>query len=204
MDREDTRHGTMTTNIHLLTSALVTANTAITFYAWASHNGYVSQLVYLGATWDQVAVHGEWWRLLTALFVQLTWKHLVGNMLELWIFGNRVAAIFGLRLYLLAYLFGGCLSELSVIWYRRDGIAFGASLGTLCLAGVLVGSYSLRMKAMSLKARWKLVALLAYCVLSTFTDIVHPTTGNIGHPLSLALGIALGVSLNNTLPTASG
>jgi membrane associated rhomboid family serine protease len=117
-------------------------------------------------------------------------------MIELWVFGNRVAFIFGIRIYLLVYLLGGGIAGFTTVWYQRNGIGFGASVATLCLLGVLISHYGSRFLQLSRAGRWKFAVLLAYGLVSTVPDAVHPSKGNVGHPVGLVLGLIFGMALD--------
>ena len=55
-------------------------------------------------------VHGEWYRLITSMFLHFNFEHILMNMLSLFIFGKIVEAIIGpmkmLILYIISGLFG--------------------------------------------------------------------------------------------------
>ena len=179
----------VTVRRRILTVTLIAINIAVSVCIWNIRKpDGAFNLANYGLTWETMTLRNQWWRLMTSLFVQVTWSHLAGNMAELWVFGNRVATLFGLRVYVILYFVGGMTGELALVWYRKEGISFGASLSTLCLLGVLIGSYGYHFASLSQLARWKLGVLIAYRLAATIPDALQPSTGNIGHPVSLLTG----------------
>lgn len=101
-------------------------------------------LVMFGAcTPDRVLVGGQWWRLVTSLFVHVTLLHLLLNMWCLWnlgIFGEPLLGRPGLvAVYLLTGAAGMLQSViLSVVTGHVDLIVAGASGAIFGIAGILI------------------------------------------------------------------
>ena len=69
--------------------------------------------------------NGEFWRLLTCIFLHGSVGHLVGNMLILLICGTRVERVLYRKYYLLLYFVGGFISSLaSAFYYHHVPMAF--------------------------------------------------------------------------------
>jgi membrane associated rhomboid family serine protease len=103
-------------------------------------------------------------------------------MIGLWFFGNRTAALFGIRVYMLVYFAGGITAEIALISYRRHGISYGASLSVICLLGALIGAYGYRYTGLSQSARWKLAVLVVYGLLGTIRMPSIPRQETSGIP----------------------
>jgi membrane associated rhomboid family serine protease len=75
---------------------------------------------------------GQWWRLLTSVFVHIGLLHLGVNMYALYIFGPLVERMFGHWRYLLLYLVAGFGGSCVAVWFQsaRD-LTAGAS-GAIC------------------------------------------------------------------------
>jgi rhomboid protease GluP len=86
--------------------------------------------------------HGEWWRLITAMFVHVTVLHLLINMWCLWnlgIFGEPLLGKPGLiAVYVLTGAAGNLLSFAWAVFTRTDGIVAGASGAVFGIAGILI------------------------------------------------------------------
>ncbi len=57
-------------------------------------------------------VHGEWYRIVTSMFLHFSFEHILMNMLSLFIFGKIVEAIIGSWRMLTDTLLQGCLETL--------------------------------------------------------------------------------------------
>ena len=118
---------------------------------------------------------GEWYRLLTSMFLHFGPEHLGGNMVSLYVLGSFVERTFGKVRFLVIYLFSGLAGNLLV--YAADSLApaeswaisAGAS-GAICgLMGVfLVLALLPRMKGMFPLRRVLIAVLLTLA--PGFTD----------------------------------
>jgi len=80
--------------------------------------------------------HGEWWRLLSAIFLHAGVVHLVINMIGLYSVGVAVERIYGPVAYVLIYLGAGLLgSALSLSFSAQHAIGVGASGAVFGVAG---------------------------------------------------------------------
>lgn len=83
-------------------------------------------------------VHGEWYRLITSLFLHFNFEHILMNMLSLFIFGKIVEAIVGpikmLAIYLISGLFGNFVS----LSFNTDTVSVGASGAIFGLIGSII------------------------------------------------------------------
>ena len=105
------------------------------------------QLVHWGATYGAyVLAYGEWWRLVTAMFVHIGFLHLATNMWCLWnlgLLGEPLLGVAGLIwVYLLTGFAGNLLSVATHPGLANGGadgiVGAGASGAIFGLAGVLI------------------------------------------------------------------
>lgn len=66
----------------------------------------------------QVFSHGEYYRLLTAMFLHFGASHLVNNMLVLFVLGERFELVMGHINYCVFYLFSGLLANLASVYVQ--------------------------------------------------------------------------------------
>lgn len=86
-------------------------------------------LVDLGALWPPfVLQRGEWWRLVTALFLHMGPLHLGLNALLLYLLGSSYEARWGSLSMLVVFLGGGVISCASVLWLMTLGVTQTAVL----------------------------------------------------------------------------
>lgn len=121
----------------LVTIALILANVAV-FAAVHSNNVLVARL----ALNPDAIEHGQYYRLITAVFLHQALAHIGMNMLSLWWIGPAVENALGraryLALYLVAGLGGSALSFLLLPGYEYGLGASGAIFGLLGALFVLV------------------------------------------------------------------
>ena len=70
---------------------------------------------------------GEYYRLVSSMFVHASIAHLAGNMLFLLVFGLRAEEMFSLPEYLLVYFLGGLAGNLVSLWLLPSSFSVGAS-----------------------------------------------------------------------------
>ena len=182
----------------VVTLILITLNLSVT--AWIHLYEMRSPSfspISLSVSWDTVFLQDQWWRLISALFVQITVYHLVGNMIELWFFGTRIGLIYGIPLYLFVFAFGGAVGSLVAIWCRPLSYGFGASGATMSLLGALIVYHFRYRNELSRAGMWKLVLITIYAAVGVLPDIFHPFSGAAVHPVGLAVGAALGVAFSS-------
>ena len=90
---------------------------------------------------------GEYWRLLTPIFLHFGWLHIVFNCLWLWEFGRRVEAVIGHFNFLMLCLVIAVVSNVSQFAYGGEGLFGGMS-------GVVYGLLGFAWVAPLLQPRW--------------------------------------------------
>lgn len=88
---------------------------------------------------ESILAHKEFYRLLTSGFLHADWRHLLWNMISLFLFGRAIEFVMGVPKFLLIYLgsiLGGNLLSL-LIHRHHDYRAYGAS-GGVC--GIIFAS----------------------------------------------------------------
>ena len=83
-------------------------------------------------------VHGDYFRIITSMFVHLDFSHLLLNMMSLFIFGKIIEYLFGKWKYLLIYLLGGMIGNLLSLTFDTTSISAGASGGICALMGAFI------------------------------------------------------------------
>lgn len=152
----------------LVTKVLLGINVAIWIAVMATDKNLVDTLCMLGRSpfhEGEGVAEGQWYRLLTSLFLHESPVHLAFNMLSLWWLGPPLEAAFGraryLALYLLSGLGGSALSYLLVSPYAGSLGASGAIFGLLGATAVLMRRLKYDMRPV--------VALLMLNLIFTFT-----------------------------------
>ena len=94
-----------------------------------------------GANAASAVQAGQWWRLLTAMFLHGGAIHLALNMYALWEAGLMVTRLFGNRGFLVAYFGAGLVGNaLSLHFSGQSGVSVGASGAVFGVAGTLLAA----------------------------------------------------------------
>jgi len=97
-------------------------------------------LIHWGANYGPATTNGEWWRLVTAMFVHPGPARLLVYSMCLWQAGNVIERLVGRYAFCAVYLFGGIFAGLIGISVRPLTIAWGASASLFALYGVLIAA----------------------------------------------------------------
>jgi len=97
-------------------------------------------IVHWGANYQPLTVdEGQWWRLLTNIFVHIGLIHILFNMYALYMVGIYLEPMLGKSRYAVAYLCTGIFASLTSIgWHGDEVISAGASGAIFGLYGVFL------------------------------------------------------------------
>ncbi|WP_326589101.1 rhomboid family intramembrane serine protease [Streptomyces sp. NBC_01294] len=139
--------GVVAADPHLVTKILIGINVLV-FLVAAANPALVVQLELIGRyrEFDQFLVGpvegvstGEYYRLLTSVFLHTEWWHIIGNMLALWVIGGPLEAALGRARYLAVYLLSGLgASALVYLLTAPNTATLGASGAVFGLLGATV------------------------------------------------------------------
>jgi rhomboid protease GluP len=144
-----------------------------------------------GALIPALVAQGEWWRLLSSMFLHSGAVHLGLNMLSLYFLGSFVEAAFGRSRFLALYLLSGLSGGLAYLYFGGFNVpAVGASGAIFGLLGGVLG-YALRRGTFS----WQnplIRQLLILLALNLYIGFSVPNISNTAHLGGLAGGFAFG------------
>ncbi len=183
------------------TSVVVVANLALYVLSWyMSQNTEAAQLygpppmggidghvlMRLGAK-SPLIMGGQWWRLVTAIFLHSGLLHIGMNMWCLVDLGPEVESLFSTTKFIVLYLVTGIMGFLVSLWWTPYGMSVGASGAIMGLIGILIGA-SFHHGHLGKEYRgqlWKWVLYIA--IIGIFFNI-----DNAAHFGGLMSGLALG------------
>jgi rhomboid protease GluP len=183
------------------TSVMVIANLALYVISWyMTQNSEAAQLygapsmggidgtvlMRLGAKAPYILA-GQWWRLVTAMFLHAGLLHIGMNMWCLVDLGPEVESLFNTTKFIVFYLVTGILGFVLSLWWSPFGMSVGASGAITGLIGVLIGA-SFHHGHMGKEYRSQLWRWLIY--IAIFGIFFH--ADNAAHFGGLASGLALG------------
>lgn len=180
-----------------LTPLIVLACVVI-YFAQAAISGYWLgldglTLVNWGANVGGRTVHGEWWRLLAAMFLHANILHLAVNMWVLWSAGRLTESLFGNRAYAIIYFVAGLMGGLlSIAWSPAVSSvgASGAIFGILgaFIAYLLHGDTKVPRRVM----RAHLIPTLLFTLFNILNGLGQTGIDNAAHVGGLLTGLLLG------------
>src|SRR5688572_10714384 len=132
----------------VITPLLIALNIAL-FLVLAVQDGRVGSfgaqtLLEWGASYSPDVTHGEWWRLMTAVFLHGGLLHLAMNMLALWMIGPVTERLFGSTAFAVTYTLAGLGGSVVSEWWQPLTVAVGASGAIFGLYGSLLAYLSVR------------------------------------------------------------
>jgi rhomboid protease GluP len=149
------------------------------------------QVVDKGALIPALVAQGEWWRLLSSMFLHSGAVHLGLNMLSLYFLGSFIEVAFGRGRFLALYLLSGLSGGLAYLYFGGFNVpAVGASGAIFGLLGGVLG-YALRRGTFS----WQnplIRQLLILLALNLYIGFSVPNISNTAHLGGLAGGFAFG------------
>ncbi|RQW20026.1 rhomboid family intramembrane serine protease [Bacillus sp. C1-1] len=86
----------------------------------------IQVLIHYGAKYNPLIVEGEWWRLVTSMFLHIGLMHLAFNAMALFFLGTAVEQLFGSLRFLIIYFAAGLFGSI-VSFAFNDYVSAGAS-----------------------------------------------------------------------------
>jgi rhomboid protease GluP len=153
-------------------------------------NPSVESLITWGGNLRELTTGGEWWRLITSVFLHGGIIHLALNMYALFFIGSYLEPILGRTKFVIAYLCTGLLASLTSIWWSDARVSVGAS-------GAIFGMYGLFISLLTTKLIDKGArnSLLQSIGIFVFYNLIYGMKGSIdnaAHIGGLISGFVLG------------
>ncbi|MGB5505156.1 MAG: rhomboid family intramembrane serine protease [Sulfurovum sp.] len=131
---------------YTLTYILIAASSIVylfsAFFSRSLVDMDMQTLVDMGALFGPLTVlKGEWWRLLSAMFLHGGMTHLLMNMFSLYIVGRGVEMYFDTKSYLSIYFFSGIIGGLVSLYMHPVSVGVGASGAIFGVFGALAGFF---------------------------------------------------------------
>ncbi|HEX4965606.1 MAG TPA: rhomboid family intramembrane serine protease [Thermoanaerobaculia bacterium] len=148
----------------------------------------------LGANYGPAVREGEYWRLVTSMFLHGGWLHLVLNAWALYQLAGLFEILLGSSRLLLVYFLSGIAGSVaSVLWTNQPSVgASGAIFGVL---GALIAFLARRRERLTPQARSLLMQLLFWAGLNVVLGISDKMIDNAAHLGGCAVGLAIGFFL---------
>lgn len=136
-------------------------------------------------------VHGEWYRLISSMFLHFNFEHILMNMLSLFIFGKIVESIIGSWRMLIIYIISGLYGNFVSLSFNTSTISVGASgaifglIGSIFVIMYLSKNFNKKMIGQLLIA---LVVLIGFSLFMSNINIMAHLGGFISGVLITLIG----------------
>jgi rhomboid protease GluP len=162
------------------------------------------QLLHWGANFGPYTLSGQWWRLLTSVFVHIGIIHIAFNMWCLWSLGELCESLYGSWTFGVVYLICGIAGSVASVAWRPTGLSAGASGAIFGIAGALIASYYLGEFSMPRFAiAGQLRSLLLFAGYNLLFGAISGRTDNAAHIGGLVSGLILGALIARVAPQQS-
>ena len=84
-----------------------------------------------GANFSPLTLSGDWWRLISCVFVHIGIVHILFNMYALYMVGVYLEPMLGKAKYVVAYLCTGVFASLTSLWWHKTPIASAGASGAI-------------------------------------------------------------------------
>lgn len=131
---------------------------------------------------------GEYYRLLTAMFIHFGWMHLVFNVAGMLIFGTRIERYYGKGNFLAIYFISGLVASVASLLLTQ-GFSAGASGAVYGLVGAAFVYTKYKNRKMDIISSRE---ILFYIVIGLVMSFVMPNIDYFGHIGGLVAGLFTG------------
>jgi len=161
----------------------------------------MAELVHWGANYGPLTIGGQWWRLLSCVFVHIGIIHIGFNMWCLWSLGRLAESVYGHWTFGAVYLITGIAASVTSLAWNPGGISAGASGAIFGMAGALIasfylGEFSLPKAAVSGVLR----SVLIFAGYNLVFGAMSHHTDNAAHVGGLVSGLILGALIALVAP----
>jgi len=182
----------------LVTQAIFGLNVAV-FVAMLLPGG--QEIGALGANYGPATIGGEWWRLLTCVFIHGGLLHIAFNMWCLWDLGRLAESVYGHWTFAAVYLITGLAASLGSLFKNPGVLSVGASGAIFGIAGALVASFYLGEFSLPRAAiTGTLRSVVMFVGYNLFFGAIIAHTDNAAHIGGLLMGLLLGALIARVAP----
>jgi rhomboid protease GluP len=158
-------------------------------------------LVHWGANFGPYTVSGQWWRLLTCVFVHGSLLHIVFNMWGLWNLGSLAESLYGRWTFGAVYVITGLAASVASVAWNPNVLSVGASGAIFGIAGALIASFYLGGFALPrTHVTGTLTSLVVFAGYSLLIGARSRGIDNAAHVGGLVSGLILGALIARVAP----
>lgn len=136
-------------------------------------------------------MQGEWWRLVTPIFLHASFAHMLFNSFSLVIFGPPLEQMFGKIRFFILYLSTGIIANIATFILKPlTYIHVGSSGAIFGLFGIYIAIILFRKELMSYNNKQVVITILALGFIMTF---LQPNINVTAHMMGFISGFFLGI-----------
>jgi membrane associated rhomboid family serine protease/Tfp pilus assembly protein PilF len=159
--------------------------------------------IHFGANYGPYTLSGDWWRLITYMFLHRGLMHILFNMWCLWDLGRLCESLYGRWTYAAIYFITGIAGGLASVSWNPGVLSVGASGAIFGLAGALIASFYLgEFSLPKVAISGTLKSLVIFAVFNIVIGQVIGGVDNACHIGGLLSGLALGALIALAAPQA--
>lgn len=163
---------------------------------WNGGSRNATVLVEFGARFTPLIREGQYWRLLTNIFLHAGYLHILFNMYGLFNLGSVLERLYGPTRFLFLYLCSGIAGSV-ISWLATQSLSVGASGAVFGVAGVMV-VYGFKHKSTIPQEMTSSFGkgALPFIALNLYLGFSHPQIDNYAHIGGLLAGMLLSALMN--------
>jgi membrane associated rhomboid family serine protease len=159
------------------------------------------QLVDWGANFGPYTIGGQWWRLLSCVFVHIGIAHIALNMWCLWGLGRLAESVYDRWTFGAVYLITGLGASVASLIWNPIGVSAGASGAIFGIAGALISAFYLGEFALpKTVVSGLLTSVLKFAGYNLVLGAFLGHTDNAAHVGGLVWGLILGALIARVAP----
>ena len=157
--------------------------------------------VHFGANYGPLTLSGQWWRLVTYMFLHGGLMHIAFNMWCLWDLGALCESLYGRWTYAAIYFVTGIAGGLASVGWNPGVLTVGASGAIFGLAGALISSFYLgEFSVPRVAIQGTLRSLLFFVGFNVLFGTFVPGIDNACHAGGLVSGLIVGALIARLAP----
>ncbi len=188
--------------------SIVVAN-ALVFLAMLLAGGHllnpgIALMLDWGANFGPLTLTGQWWRLLTCMFLHFGIIHIAFNMYVLWQIGHFVERLVGNIGLLVLYLMSGLAASIASLAWNPSVVSAGASGAVFGVCGALLGFIAFRRDTIPGEVIKSLrSSLITFVIYNVVFSMIVPAIDMAAHLGGFAYGLVCGMVLSQPIVIGS-
>lgn len=186
---------------YYITPLLIDTNLVIFLAMALTGSGFftmnIQSLLNWGANYTPLTANGQWWRLLTSMFLHGGLMHVLVNMYALLLVGMLLEPMMGKNRYLVSYLATGITGSIVSMYMHTATVSVGASGAIFGLYGIFLALMLTNVFPKKVKASFLTGVVLM--IIMTFVTGLGGGVDNAAHVGGLLSGIIIGLMLTPQL-----